>query len=172
MREKLIILLILIAIGFTTSFAMSAGDQSASGILYTQPIESVIFRHQDHAQKGTSCITCHSGLFEMEALHAQKNKDFTMASLYKGKYCGACHNGKKAFASDTQCARCHLGTNAPKPSKDIPAYKKDVVLGKDGRGVAFNHESHIKNANCRICHASLFKPKEGAASIKMADHSR
>lgn len=171
MRKEHIILLILIVIGFTPSLVMGAGEDPAGGILYTKPIESVIFRHQDHSQKGTSCNTCHSGLFAMEALHVQKNKDFTMDSLYKGKYCGTCHNGKSAFSSDTQCARCHVGSNAPVPRKDSPAYKKSVVLGKGDKGVAFNHESHIKKASCRSCHPSLFKPKEGATRIKMADHS-
>ncbi len=172
MRKRLVLLLIFILIAFTPSLGLSAGEKSAGGILYTKPIESVIFRHQDHSQKNISCNTCHSGLFAMEALQAQKNKDFTMESLYKGKYCGACHNGKNAFASDTQCARCHLGTNAPQPAKDIPAYKKIVVLGKNDKGVAFNHESHTKKASCQSCHSSVFKPKEGTVSIKMADHSR
>ncbi|MGV8058475.1 MAG: c(7)-type cytochrome triheme domain-containing protein [Smithellaceae bacterium] len=172
MRNRLVILFILIVIGFTPAFVMSAGEEPAGGILYTQPVESVIFRHQDHSQKGISCNTCHSGLFAMEALNVQKNKDFTMASLYKGKYCGACHNGKSAFASDTQCARCHLGSNMQAPQKESPAYKKAVVLGKRDQGVAFNHDTHAKKATCRSCHPSLFKPKEGADKITMADHSQ
>ncbi|PLX89835.1 MAG: hypothetical protein C0618_00295, partial [Desulfuromonas sp.] len=47
--------------------------------------------------------------FKMEALAAQRNKDFTMQSLYDGEYCGMCHDGDTAFASDTRCATCHLG---------------------------------------------------------------
>ncbi len=145
-------------------------SQPAGGILYTKPVESVIFRHAAHLQKGTTCASCHSGLFEMEAHHAQKNKDFIMDSLYKGKYCGACHNGKKAFASDTQCARCHVGANYPVPPKETVAYKMSVTVGKGDAGVPFRHETHLQKVNCRTCHASLFLPKEGAATIKMADH--
>ncbi len=171
MYKRLMIILGLLSICFTPHVVIAA-DQIFTGILYTKPLESVIFSHQDHVRKGLSCSTCHSGLFEMEALNVQKNKDFTMDSLYQGKYCGACHNGKKAFASDTQCARCHVGSFAKATGKDIPAYKISVVLGAPDKGVAFNHDSHVKKATCRDCHSSLFKPEEGADKIRMADHSR
>jgi len=94
MRKRLLLPLALLLIGCGTA---AAADQEIPGILYTRPLESVIFRHQDHARKGSACVVCHTGLFEMEALHVQKNKDYNMESLYKGKYCGACHNGKKSF---------------------------------------------------------------------------
>jgi c(7)-type cytochrome triheme protein len=94
-----------------------------------------------------------------------------MASLYKGKYCGACHNGKNAFASDTQCARCHVGARYPVPQKDEPDYKKKVTLGKSEQKIVFHHDQHLKKAKCATCHPSLFVPKEGAAVIKMADHA-
>src|SRR5512145_101176 len=169
MQKRLIVIVSTLMIFGTAMAAQSA--QPAKGILYTKPVESVIFSHSDHLQKGTTCATCHSGLFEMEALKAQKNKDFTMDSLYKGKYCGACHDGKKAFASDTQCARCHVGANYPVPQKDTPSYKASVTLGKGDAGITFHHDKHLKKANCLSCHPSLFEPKEGTAKIKMADHS-
>lgn len=171
MHKRLTIIFSLLLVCFATSPVMAA-DTAPAGILYTKPLESVIFSHQDHVQKGTSCSTCHSGLFEMEALQILKNKDFNMDSLYKGKYCGACHNGKKAFAADTQCARCHAGSGVPTPPKDVPAYKSSVMLGKADKGVAFNHDTHLKKATCRSCHPLLFKPGEGASNIRMADHSQ
>jgi c(7)-type cytochrome triheme protein len=171
MFKRLTIIFSLLLICFIPS-AMLAMETAPAGILYTKPIESVIFSHQDHLQKGASCNTCHSGLFAMEALKAQKNKDFTMDSLYQGKYCGACHNGKKAFASDTQCARCHLGSGVPTPPKDTPAYQSSVTLGKGEKGVAFNHDTHVKKATCQSCHPSLFKPKAGAGKISMSDHGQ
>ena len=169
MQRRFIVIISTLMIFGMAFVAQSA--EPAKGILYTKPVESVIFSHSDHLQKGTTCASCHSGLFEMEALKAQKNKDFTMDSLYKGKYCGACHNGKKAFASDTQCARCHVGANYPVPQKDTPSYKASVTLGKGNAGITFNHDKHLKKANCLSCHPSLFEPKEGAAKIKMADHA-
>jgi c(7)-type cytochrome triheme protein len=85
----------------------SCHTKSGGVILYTEPVKSVIFAHESHDDFG--CESCHEGLFKMEALAAQKNDDFTMESLYQGNYCGACHDGDTAFASDTQCATCHIG---------------------------------------------------------------
>jgi hypothetical protein len=45
----------------------------------------------------------------MKKGEAEKNDDFTMKSLYEGKYCGKCHDGSTAFASDTRCNACHIG---------------------------------------------------------------
>jgi len=87
----------------TTCHTKSGGE-----ILYTEPVKSVIFSHQVHGE-AFGCESCHDGLFKMEALAAQQEDDFTMESLYQGKYCGTCHDGDTAFASDTQCATCHLG---------------------------------------------------------------
>lgn len=169
-RWPAFLIISLLLIGLIPS-GVTAGEPD-KGILYTKPLPSVIFTHQQHFFKGVTCATCHSGLFEMEALNAQTHKDFNMDSLYKGKYCGACHNGKKAFASDTQCARCHVGANATVPQKEVPAYKMSVNLGKGESGVVFNHEPHLKKAGCRNCHSSVFQPKEGADKISAADHNQ
>lgn len=168
MHKRLILIISLLFI--TTGVLSSAADSAKKGILYTKPLESVIFSHEDHAHKEFSCATCHSGLFAMKALEVQKNKDFIMDSLYKGKYCGACHDGKKAFAADTQCARCHLGFGAKLAAEDIPSFKKTVKLGKSAKGVAFYHDKHPQS--CLSCHPSLFVPQEGANKIRMADHGR
>ena len=90
---------------------LAGGALSSGGdIIYTEPLKAVIFSHKAHVEeKGISCGACHGGLFEMQALAAQEKEDFNMESLYEGKYCGACHTGNLAFASDTQCARCHIG---------------------------------------------------------------
>ena len=86
MRKRMLILCTALIIGVPLSGA-TAADQAPAGILYTQPLKSVIFSHQDHLRKGDSCNTCHGGLFEMKTLRAQTRKDFNMYSLYKGKYC-------------------------------------------------------------------------------------
>ncbi|WP_298036496.1 c(7)-type cytochrome triheme domain-containing protein [uncultured Desulfuromonas sp.] len=78
-------------------------------IYYTEPVKAILFSHKAHGETGLECESCHTGLFGMEALAAQKGKDFTMAALYDGQYCGACHDGDTAFASDTRCATCHVG---------------------------------------------------------------
>ena len=66
----------------------------------------VVFDGTKHAQKGFSCDICHtSGLFQ-----TRKGADkMTMAFMKEGKFCGFCHNGKKAFAmgDNANCKRCH-----------------------------------------------------------------
>jgi c(7)-type cytochrome triheme protein len=79
-------------------------------IIWTKPVRSVIFEHKVHTMGAElDCDSCHDDLFEMEAGAAQENEDFVMATLYEGGYCGACHDGETAFASDTRCTACHIG---------------------------------------------------------------
>jgi len=45
----------------------------------------------------------------------------TMAAMNEGKFCGACHDGKKAFSvkAPADCAKCHKQTaGADKPVKE------------------------------------------------------
>lgn len=79
-------------------------------VVWVKPAKSVIFYHKVHTMEaGLECDSCHDDLFEMEAGAAQENEDFTMATLYDGGYCGACHDGSTAFASNTRCTVCHIG---------------------------------------------------------------
>lgn len=79
-------------------------------IVWTKPVESVVFQHKTHTMgAGLDCDSCHDDIFTMEAGAAQENDDFTMESLYKGNYCGSCHDGSTAFASNTRCTTCHIG---------------------------------------------------------------
>ena len=73
-------------------------------------MKAVVFNHDTHTEEmGLDCESCHDELFIMESGAAEKNDDFTMKSLYQGNYCGACHDGATAFASDTRCTSCHIG---------------------------------------------------------------
>ena len=79
-------------------------------IIFTQPLKAVLFDHKIHVEEaGLSCEDCHEEVFPMEAGSTQENEDFTMEALYNGKYCGTCHDGESAFASNTRCATCHIG---------------------------------------------------------------
>lgn len=66
----------------------------------------VIFEGSKHEGKGMPCDVCHtSGLFK-----TKKGADkMTMAAMKEGKFCGACHDGKKGFAMGdvANCKRCH-----------------------------------------------------------------
>lgn len=79
-------------------------------IVWVKPVKSVVFNHSTHTMGAElDCDSCHDELFEMEAGVAEENEDFTMATLYEGGYCGSCHDGDTAFASDTRCTTCHIG---------------------------------------------------------------
>jgi len=59
-----------------------------------------------HAKKGLQCDVCHV----TNVFATRKGADpITMDALKKEKYCGYCHNGKRAFSSKTKedCHRCH-----------------------------------------------------------------
>ena len=47
----------------------------------------------------------------------------TMKDIYSGAYCGACHNGQKAFAS-SECTKCH----------DMKGFDKELVYKVEGLG--------------------------------------
>ena len=79
-------------------------------IIWVKPVKSMVFDHKVHTQgAGLECDSCHDELFTREAGAAQEKEDFTMETLYKGGYCGACHDGETAFASNKRCTSCHIG---------------------------------------------------------------
>jgi c(7)-type cytochrome triheme protein len=174
--EKASIVLLIALVFFQTLAAREASGNdpvNGGGILYTEPVKAVLFTHRSHGEKqGLTCDRCHSGLFEMEALKVQEKKDFNMESLYRGKYCGACHNGKQAFASDTQCARCHIRIRGTGPQGDMPVYKASESFGQAEREVRFNHEIHTQLTKCSNCHPRPFKVRKGANKITQADHGQ
>jgi c(7)-type cytochrome triheme protein len=113
MRNFIVFLLLTVFLHVSTLFGtLTASDEDDHGgdIIYTKPLKAVLFSHENHSEEaGLDCDSCHDEVFPMEALESQENEDFTMESLYEGKYCGSCHDGETAFASDTQCASCHIG---------------------------------------------------------------
>ena len=96
----------------TTTYDMCAACHTAPDlIVFTKPVKAVIFDHKIHVDEmGYNCSHCHSDIFEMHVGHAElKPEEFVMDALYKGKYCGSCHNGEEAFDSKTRCTACHIG---------------------------------------------------------------
>ncbi|MDH5299356.1 MAG: cytochrome c3 family protein [Desulfobulbaceae bacterium] len=94
----------------------------AAPIVWTKPVKAVVFSHKTHTMDaGLECDSCHDAIFEMAAGSAQEKDDFTMESLYQGKYCGACHDGSTAFASNTRCTTCHIGVQGHNRLMGVPA---------------------------------------------------
>lgn len=79
-------------------------------IIWEKPVPGVVFSHKRHTmENGLDCFDCHDDLFEMEAGAAAEQENFTMAAIYEGEYCGACHDGDMATAADKRCTLCHIG---------------------------------------------------------------
>lgn len=91
-------------------------------IVWTNPAKAVVFYHKAHTEGlGLECDACHDSIFTMQKGAAEKAGNFTMQALYDGKYCGKCHNGSTAFASNTRCNTCHIG---------VKGYNR--MIGNDG----------------------------------------
>jgi c(7)-type cytochrome triheme protein len=95
--------LIALILAASTAWAVIGGGD----IVFTAPgMASVLFSHDYHVSKARQkCSECHYALFTNKAQH----KVVGMAGMQKGKSCGACHSGKKAFdvADKKHCATCH-----------------------------------------------------------------
>jgi c(7)-type cytochrome triheme protein len=65
---------------------------------------TVVFSHAAHVEgMGQKCQECHPKLYT----NAKQHKAVTMKAMEKGKSCGACHDGRKAFSVKGDCAKCH-----------------------------------------------------------------
>lgn len=113
-------------------------------ITYNTPdAGKVVFSHNSHLKKKGSkknpsfnCKACHSDT-------ARKNAHFTMREMERGKSCGACHDGKRAFAL-AKCTRCHK-------------VREITYQVKETGPVVFSHTRHLQSYQCNSCHNRLFK---------------
>jgi c(7)-type cytochrome triheme protein len=100
------VLVLMIAVCFVTVFAGSAlAVPSGKTLEWPTTAGKVIFDGKVHAEKGLKCSDCHTKIFKMK----KGADEMTMAEINKGKFCGECHNGEKAFKTDdaSNCSRCH-----------------------------------------------------------------
>lgn len=113
------------------------------------------FSHDLHlASVGGKCKTCHDG-----KLITGKDKGVTMAQMEKGKTCGACHNGKRAFTVAGNCGKCHKGMEP----------KELTFKVKDAGDVKFSHQFHLNMFKCADCHTKTFPFKAGVKKNTMGD---
>ncbi|MBU0729941.1 MAG: cytochrome c3 family protein [Proteobacteria bacterium] len=86
---------------FPDDFSMDAPDGKVSAV----------FSHKKHTEREQlRCVECHPKVFLMKVgKNVVKKGHLTMDEMKKGKYCGNCHNGHKAFSvtSIQHCKRCH-----------------------------------------------------------------
>jgi len=75
-------------------------------VFKVEGMASVLYSHDYHVSKAKlKCSECHPSLYKNRAQHSVVG----MANMQKGKSCGSCHNGKRAFdvADKKHCATCH-----------------------------------------------------------------
>lgn len=71
---------------------------------------AVTFSHAKHLTHTSGrCADCHKDIFPMRR---PENGAMAMAKISGGQQCSACHDGKRAFAVDGDCTRCHVNSEA------------------------------------------------------------
>jgi c(7)-type cytochrome triheme protein len=103
-------------------------------------VAPVVFAHWLHRAKYT-CRLCHVDIgFAMQANATQVREDDNR----NGAYCGACHNGKIAFAVQLKkgsleetknCDRCHAKGRNMTPSVGFAAFTSGLPRGRFGNNV-------------------------------------
>lgn len=118
---------------FDANSQCTSCHQTPDDFTFAKPVKAVIFGHKLHSELGMECASCHDDLFKMEVGASESHPEkFTMQALYDGKYCGACHDGETAFASNTRCTVCHIGV------KGFDRFKGGQS-GDDGHGGGGHH---------------------------------
>ncbi|HEX4934364.1 MAG TPA: c(7)-type cytochrome triheme domain-containing protein [Gemmatimonadaceae bacterium] len=85
------------------------GIEGNAGAVVTDDFPRATFPHWVHRSR-YRCKACHMELFEPRS---GANR-ITMQDISAGKACGACHNGRVAFAAQFgSCERCHIPPKAP-----------------------------------------------------------
>ena len=103
----LILIMLSVVLASTNAFAVAKGKELT--LSQTKDQKPVVFKGDTHAEKGVKCVDCHPKIFKMKRGTTTGGKPFLMAEMEKGKFCGACHDGKKAFsvADKEGCNKCH-----------------------------------------------------------------
>lgn len=122
-------------------------------IIWNTPVKAT-FEHKFHTMDAElECSSCHDDIFSMQRGVAVESKTFNMEAMAEGAFCGACHDGDTAFATDTNCMACHGAAEEP-------------IVWSEPTKAAFSHNMHVKefDLDCSSCHASIFAMKKGAAT--------
>ena len=79
--------------------------QPGKTVTWDTPMGKVVFDGKNHADAKVKCLDCHSKIFKMK----KGSTKMKMADIHAGKFCGKCHNGNRAFATNDKdnCEICH-----------------------------------------------------------------
>ncbi len=104
---------LVIAVVFIITFALAGLAVASMNVLEFKDgaMGPVTFDGKMHNQKlgAGKCMECHKGNFPMKKPGTEGSAKITMADINAGKFCGACHNGTKAFSAKeaANCGKCH-----------------------------------------------------------------
>lgn len=104
MKKTVLLVTLILAIAFVGSaFASKNVLEFAGG-----KMGKVTFDGKAHSEKIKDCGKCHKGegAFPMKKPGAEGSAKIT-APHKAGEFCFRCHNGKEAFATEGNCAKCH-----------------------------------------------------------------
>lgn len=113
MRMKLFVLIAFFITGSGLGISVVSPDlfarEDGGDIVFedTKSLPPVLFSHDKHKEAGAECADCHDNLFQKKKGSTDADKALTMKALKKGKYCGSCHDGDKAFTAKRNCKKCH-----------------------------------------------------------------
>jgi len=71
----------------------------------------VVFDHATHVDASRPvCTTCHPREFSiLKTKTTAGRRPILHENFTKGRQCGSCHDGRKAFAVEDDCTNCHRG---------------------------------------------------------------
>ena len=92
---------IMAALVMVMAAAQAMAVPAGKSVEWQTSMGKVTFKGDDHAGKGLKCSECHTKIFPY------KKGEMKMADINAGKYCGVCHDGKRAFKPAGNCAKCH-----------------------------------------------------------------
>ena len=114
MRKHAVLTLAAVIVGVCAAAAPLAHDMPKlpADITLKQSGDSpgrVRFSHTSHLsfQAKPDCTVCHPKPFRILGSRGRASTPMGHARMHKGELCGACHEGKKAFALADGCTLCH-----------------------------------------------------------------
>lgn len=103
-------LMVVVVSAWGVTLAAQSMSRLPDEVTLTQSADSpgpVAFRHATHVDTDKpNCTSCHPREFRILKASAGKAPAIRHETMEKGRQCGACHDGRKAFAMD-DCTSCH-----------------------------------------------------------------
>jgi c(7)-type cytochrome triheme protein len=111
LRVRTSVLVLVGALAAVSAVAQSRLPRLPKAFAFAQTGDSpgvVGFNHASHVDEAQpACTACHPRLFRiLKPGLAAEGGAITHDAMNKGRACGACHDGKKAFGTD-DCTMCH-----------------------------------------------------------------